>query len=75
MFDYESKRYKFHINEIKMNKIHNQTNENEKLWKRIVIFLKNTRSNSGKEEYKSLNNTTFERTLCWNSVSKQILQG
>lgn len=31
MFDYESKRYKIHINEIKVNKIHVQTNENEKL--------------------------------------------
>ena len=31
MFDYESKRYKFHINEIEVNKIHVQTNENEKL--------------------------------------------
>ena len=31
MFDYESKRCKFHISETKMNKIHNQTNENEKL--------------------------------------------
>ena len=65
MFDYESKRYKLHINEIKVNKIHGQTNENEKSRKCVgVIFLKNTRSNSGKEEYKSLNNTTFERKLC-----------
>ena len=31
MFDYESKRYKIHINEIKVNKIHVQINENEKL--------------------------------------------
>jgi len=31
MFDYESKRYKFHTNEVKVNKIHIQTNENEKL--------------------------------------------
>lgn len=31
MFDYESKRYKIRINEIKVNKIHVQTNENEKL--------------------------------------------
>ena len=31
MFDYESKKYKFHINEVKVNKIHIQTNENEKL--------------------------------------------
>jgi hypothetical protein len=30
MFDYESKRYKFHINETKANKTHGQTNENEK---------------------------------------------
>ena len=31
MFDYESKRRKFHINEIEVNEIHVQTNENEKL--------------------------------------------
>ena len=30
MFDYESKRYKFHINETKANKNHGQTTENEK---------------------------------------------
>lgn len=65
MFDYELERCKFHISEIKMNKIHNQTNGMKNYESvRIVIFLKNTRSNSGKEEYKSLNNTTFERKLC-----------
>ena len=31
MFDYESKRYKFYINEIGVDKIHIQTKENEKL--------------------------------------------
>ena len=30
MFDYELKRYEIHINEVKVNKIHIQTNENEK---------------------------------------------
>ena len=30
MFDYESKRCKIHINEIDANKIHDQTNKNEK---------------------------------------------
>jgi len=41
MFDYESKRYKFHINETKVNKIHGQTNENEKSRKCVErYFLK-----------------------------------
>lgn len=31
MFDYEPERCKFHISEIEVNKIHVQTNENEKL--------------------------------------------
>ena len=62
MFDYESKRYKFHISEIEVNKIQTKMKNHESVWS--VIFLKNTRSNSGKEEYKSLNNTTFERKLC-----------
>ena len=31
MFDYELKRYEIHINEVKVNKIHIQTNESEKL--------------------------------------------
>ena len=64
MFDYESKRCKFHISETKMNKIHNQIKMKNYESVRSVIFLKNTRSNSRKEEYKSSNNTTFERKLC-----------
>lgn len=39
MFDYESKRYKFHINEIKENKIHGQTNENEKSRKCVERYF------------------------------------
>ena len=39
MFDYESKRYEIHINEVKVNKIHIQTNENEKLWKRVDRYF------------------------------------
>ena len=46
---------KFTIKQIKM-KNHESV--------RGVIFLKNTRSNSRNEEYKSSNNTTFERKLC-----------
>ena len=49
------KRTKFMVKQTKMK-------NHESVWG--VIFLKNTRSNSGKEEYKSLNNTTFERKLC-----------
>ena len=49
------KRIKFTIKQMKMKNCESV---------RIVIFLKNTRSNSGEEEYKSLNNTTFERKLC-----------
>ena len=49
------KQTKFTFKQMKMKNY-------ESVW--IVIFLKNTRSNSRKEEYKSSNNTTFERKLC-----------
>ena len=51
----KTKRTKFTFKQMKMK-------NHESVWS--VIFLKNTRSNSGEEEYKSLNNTTFERKLC-----------